>query len=125
MPRRPCLERGCPRFAIPGEARCETHRRPGQWRGWRGSTRRGSTRQWRAQRARVLARDRGICQLRLPCCTVLATTVDHRVPVSVTGTEDVSDDGLQSACVQCHRRKTADEATAARWHRDARDVARE
>ena len=66
---------------------------------------------WAATRRRVLARDSRTCQLRLPGCTVVATEVDHRQPVSLGG--DSSDANCQAVCHHCHVAKTAKEAQAA------------
>jgi 5-methylcytosine-specific restriction endonuclease McrA len=59
----------------------------------------GSTRAWRRRRALVLARDRGVCQLRLEGCTIVATHVHHTHGRSVTG-DDLR--YLVAACAHCN-----------------------
>jgi 5-methylcytosine-specific restriction endonuclease McrA len=63
----------------------------------------GSTWAWRKVRAQVLARDRHVCQLRLPGCTVIADCVDHTVPSRHGGSDDPSN--LRAACGHCNRVK--------------------
>jgi hypothetical protein len=62
----------------------------------------------RGVRARVLARDGGVCQLGYPGCTYYATEIDDIVPVSVLGIgrEELTDDNRQSVCHHCHFVKT-------------------
>src|SRR5689334_16700156 len=43
---------------------------------------------WRAVRQFVLIRDRYLCQLRLPGCTVKANTVDHIVEAEKGGSDE-------------------------------------
>jgi 5-methylcytosine-specific restriction protein A len=58
---------------------------------------------WRRARKRQLEADGYRCQLRLPGCTVRATTVDH-----VNGAEnDPHHTALRSLCESCHRQVTA------------------
>jgi 5-methylcytosine-specific restriction enzyme A len=59
------------------------------------------------ERARILARDGGVCQLGYPGCTWHATEVDHIVPLASGGTADP--DNLQAVCESCHVIKTAAE----------------
>jgi 5-methylcytosine-specific restriction endonuclease McrA len=55
-------------------------------------------------RRTVLARDGGLCRLRLPGCTTYATTVDHLMPVSKGGDEyDVGN--CVASCQSCNGRK--------------------
>ena len=63
--------------------------------------RNGSTRQWRNTRARVLYRDRWICQT----CGAGAAHVDHITPVLFGGTDDESN--LQASCERCNLGKGA------------------
>lgn len=56
-------------------------------------------------RTRVLFRDGYECQLRLDCCTGLATTVDHIVPKSKGGRDTPAN--LQAACAPCNAAKGA------------------
>lgn len=60
------------------------------------------TNRWKwSKRARlVMARDAHRCQLRLPPCTITATEVDHILPRSVGGTDDL--DNLRAVCHRCH-----------------------
>lgn len=72
---------------------------------------RGST--WMAIRARILARDCGICQ---PCKRDghihLGDEVDHRIPLWEGGSD--ADENLETICQQRHREKTAAEAARRR-----------
>jgi 5-methylcytosine-specific restriction endonuclease McrA len=61
--------------------------------------RNGSTRQWRARRAQILARDSFICQV----CGATASEVDHIRPVLFGGSDDP--DNLQATCQRCNRSK--------------------
>lgn len=70
------------------------------------------------QRAPILERDGGVCQLGYDGCTWHATEVDHIVPLASGGTADP--DNLQACCHSCHaikteaHRLTAIKASAAR-----------
>lgn len=65
----------------------------------------GSTRGWRRIRARVLLRDRGMCQLRIPgVCTIKATHVHHTMGRMATGDDERY---LVAACEACNL-KTGD-----------------
>ena len=78
-------------------------------------------------RARILARDGGVCQLQYAGCTWHATEVDHVVPLSVLGPDHPmlnDDSNLQAACHSCHARKTRAETEAGRRRSSARRVAR-
>ncbi len=58
--------------------------------------------------ARVLKRDKGLCQLCLHVGVVReAKTVDHIIPKAHGGTD--ADCNLQSLCWPCHKAKTARE----------------
>jgi 5-methylcytosine-specific restriction endonuclease McrA len=61
----------------------------------------GSTRQWRRIRAAVLARDRNLCQVGLPGCTITATCVHHTVGRAVSGDDPRY---LVAACQSCNLR---------------------
>ena len=54
---------------------------------------------YRANRKQVLD-DNPTCTIRLDCCTGIATTADHIVPVSEGGTDDI--ENLRSACRPCN-----------------------
>lgn len=80
----------------------------------RGSRKaRGYGSEWERIRKLVLSRDKGLCQ---PCLAEgkyrTARQVDHIVPKAKGGTDD--DSNLQSICVDCHQRKTQQEAKEAR-----------
>lgn len=64
---------------------------------------------WMKLRARILIRDRGMCQCE-QCQGVAftATQVDHCIPLWEGGTDD--EGNLQAINTDCHKRKTADEA---------------
>lgn len=65
------------------------------------SQRNGSTRAWRATRARVLERDSHTCQ----SCGRPATHVDHRASLLMGGTDH--DPNLQALCAHCNLTKGA------------------
>jgi 5-methylcytosine-specific restriction endonuclease McrA len=65
-----------------------------------GSWAKGSTRQWRRVRARVLARDSHRCQLQIPdVCTGQATCAHHTLGRAVTGDDPRY---LVAACGPCN-----------------------
>ncbi|EGL7613700.1 HNH endonuclease, partial [Salmonella enterica] len=69
---------------------------------------RGYGSKWDSIRARVLKRDKGLCQLCLRAGVVReAKTVDHIIPKAHGGTD--ADCNLQSLCWPCHKAKTARE----------------
>ncbi len=69
---------------------------------------RGYGSKWDSIRARVLKRDKGLCQLCLRAGVVCeAKTVDHIIPKAHGGTD--ADCNLQSLCWPCHKAKTARE----------------
>lgn len=59
----------------------------------------GSTSAWRRMRARVLHRDKYLCQLRLPGCTIKATQVHHVLGRSVSGDDPRY---LVASCRSCN-----------------------
>jgi 5-methylcytosine-specific restriction endonuclease McrA len=73
-----------------------------------GPQRKVSGGRWQKTRVRILKRDHSMCQ---PCAkrgkVVLATQVDHVIPLSKGGTDD--DSNLQAICERCHDRKTRKE----------------
>jgi 5-methylcytosine-specific restriction enzyme A len=78
---------------------------------WAGSDRRAHLpSDWPAIRKRVLARDRGRCQIHGPTCQLVATEVDH-----LNGDRnDHRMENLQSVCSVCHGHKSSAEGHAAR-----------
>lgn len=92
---RPCLDCG---VLIPRGSRCTICQRAvdsARWRGWR--ERRPTGGRWQAIRRRVMERDGWTCQL----CGAPADEVDHVVPWSMGGTDDL--DNLRALCRRCHR----------------------
>lgn len=79
---------------------------------WDGSTRRSRLpKDWPRIRARVLRRDKGVCQARLSdgrLCGHVATDVDHIIPG-----DDHSLTNLQALCTWHHARKSATEGGTA------------
>lgn len=73
-------------------------------------------RRWKAVRPVVLARDGGVCQIKLHCCRTQATTVDHIVPLDKGGAP-FDPVNLRAACRPCNS------AMAARGNDDVKVVA--
>jgi len=71
---------------------------------------------WATVRKRILARDRGVCQIQAHGCTVRATQVDHIVPVSKNGAW-LDERNLRAACAKCNngRNKTANLKASRAW----------
>ena len=67
-------------------------------------------RRWKAVRPVVLARDGGVCQIKLHCCRTQATTVDHIVPLKDGGQN--RETNMQLVAEKAHREKTAAENSA-------------
>lgn len=59
--------------------------------------------EYERNRELVLLRANYTCQLGLPGCTVVATTADHKVPLSHGGTNAL--DNLLAACLHCNSAK--------------------
>lgn len=109
-PGHPCAHRGCAAVVRDGRY-CPEHKADGQVYDQRrgASSQRGYGSRWRRLRRLVLAIN--------PLCVdpwgvhqktgevVLATDVDHIVPRSAGGTDEL--DNLQGLCHQCHSKKTA------------------
>ena len=73
-----------------------------------GATRRITGYTWQKIRRAVMARDRYQCQL---CgCVSMAHEVDHVTPLEQGGSNEM--DNLRLTCVECHKGKTAREASA-------------
>lgn len=115
MPRAPkvCSHRDCTTLVL-GDTRCPNHKQPSGWSTSprTASARRTSTAHWKLQRAKALQRDGHQCQIRGPRCTIQATQVDHVIPVSRGGTDDLTN--LMSVCATDHAAKTAREAAEGR-----------
>lgn len=56
---------------------------------------------WRQARLLVLARDGDVCQIRGDGCTLVATQVDHIVPLGLGG-DALDPDNLRAACPTCN-----------------------
>ena len=115
-PKRPCRQPMCSGKTQDPSGFCDQHAHLRS--GWNKPGRqtaeaRGYGYRWRKLRALVLERDRHMCQCddcggkRLP-----ANEVDHILPKSRGGTDDLSN--LRAISAGCHRLKTQREAQAAR-----------
>jgi 5-methylcytosine-specific restriction endonuclease McrA len=67
----------------------------------RNGKRNGSTRAWRALRAKVLAEE-PICRIQGPGCTHIATTVDHIEPYSLRPDLALVRSNCRGACARCN-----------------------
>lgn len=100
---KPCYHHGCPNL-VRGTLRCPVHEHEGdKYNDKPTTTERGYGAAWQRKSKRVIARDGGVCQLRLNGCTGRATTADHIVPKIQGGTDD--DSNLQAACNTCNASK--------------------
>lgn len=107
---RACRKRGCSGTTTDRSGYCEAHRNEGWQQHQRGLSRhqRGYGNKWEIIRARILKRDRHICQACLRNGRPRpAETVDHIIPKAHGGTDD--DRNLESLCYSCHYCKTAKE----------------
>jgi len=105
-----CRVRGCPHTTTDSSGYCERHKSEGwkQYKPGQSRHQRGYGSKWDSIRARVLKRDKGLCQLCLRAGVVReAKTVDHIIPKAHGGTD--ADCNLQSLCWPCHKAKTARE----------------
>jgi 5-methylcytosine-specific restriction enzyme A len=84
---------------------------------WTGA-KRTTTASAKAWRSAVLARDRGVCQIRAKHCTVRATEADHIIPVAFGGADGDVSNG-QAVCRRCHKAKTQREAAEGRRRANA------
>jgi len=107
---RACRKIGCPNTTSERSGYCSDHINEGWQQHQRGQSRhqRGYGSKWDVIRARILKRDRHICQ---ECLRngkpVPASTVDHIIPKARGGTDE--DSNLQALCWPCHKVKTARE----------------
>jgi 5-methylcytosine-specific restriction endonuclease McrA len=82
---------------------------------WDSSRRRPDPRGWQALRALVFERDLNRCQEHMrdgTPCTDRGTEVDHIIPLSAGGTDDL--ENLRLLCTWHHARKSSREGAAAR-----------
>ena len=71
---------------------------------------------WRTIRKQILERDRGICQIAAPGCTIAANQVDHILPVSRGGSWwDPAN--LRAACPRCNngRNRVSNVKASRQW----------
>lgn len=111
--KRPCRAAGCRNLTTDRSGHCDEHKSTEN--GWakreklRGNRHaRGYGKEWERTRARILRRDRYLCQ---PCLragrATTANEVDHITAKEHGGTEE--DANLQAICLACHKAKTARE----------------
>ena len=111
-PRTPkaCRVRGCRNTTTDPSGYCESHKGEG-WKGYKpGQSRhqRGYGTKWEGIRARILKRDKTLCQNHLRQGVVKpASCVDHIKAKAHGGTDE--DCNLESLCWSCHAAKTARE----------------
>ena len=105
-----CRVRGCRHTTTDPSGYCESHKSEGwkQYKPGQSRHQRGYGSKWDSIRARILKRDKGLCQLCLRAGVVReAKTVDHIIPKAHGGTD--ADSNLQSLCWPFHKAKTARE----------------
>lgn len=95
-----CSRPGCVALAV-RDGRCGEH---GEQAWVRSSRRSKVSQRFRANRFKVLRATNGRCAF----CGVQTLIVDHRLPVSLGGTDDFGN--LQPICESHHREKTAQES---------------
>lgn len=107
---RPCRKHGCAGTTTDSSGYCDKHRNEGWVQHQRGRSRQqqGYGRAWEILRARILKRDKYLCQtcLRQGIATE-AKAVDHIKAKAFGGTDEETN--LESICKQCHLIKTARE----------------
>lgn len=93
--KRPCRHRGCATVTNDVGGYCEMHRQQHAGDGWRnyqpGKTRqeRGYGRPWEIKRARIMKRDKYLCQnCRRDGIATKASSVDHIIPKAHGGSRD-------------------------------------
>lgn len=107
---RACRKHGCAATTTDRSGYCEAHRNTGWEQHQQGKSRheRGYGSKWDVIRARILTRDKHLCQQCMKDGRAkAATTVDHIKPKAQGGTD--ADSNLQALCWPCHRMKTATE----------------
>ncbi|WP_313079101.1 HNH endonuclease [Atlantibacter sp.] len=107
---RACRKRGCSGKTTSRSGYCEQHRGEGwqQYKPGQSRHERGYGSKWDIIRARILKRDKGLCQEHLKQGIVKqAACVDHVIPKAQGGTD--ADVNLQALCWSCHAAKTARE----------------
>lgn len=107
---RACRKHGCPKTTTDRSGYCDAHSNEGWHQHQRGQSRhqRGYGSKWDMLRAKVLARDKHLCQNCLRNKRPeAARTVDHIVAKAHGGNDDPAN--LESLCWPCHRAKTAKE----------------
>ena len=107
---RACRKQGCAKTTTERNGYCEDHQNLGWEMHQRGKSRhqRGYGTKWDKLRARILKRDKYLCQGCLKAGRATeAKTVDHIIAKAHGGTDD--DSNLQSLCWSCHRTKTSTE----------------
>ncbi|MBB5322325.1 HNH endonuclease [Marinobacter oulmenensis] len=112
----PCRAATCPAVTINRNGYCDAHQDKAS--GWmnqdRGSSaERGYGGRWKRIRARIMRRDKALCQ---PCLAegkvMPAVAVDHIINKAEGGTD--ADENLQAICKRCHKLKTQQESLRAR-----------
>jgi 5-methylcytosine-specific restriction protein A len=103
-PKHPCNHPGCGTLVDAKATYCQGHQRQ-RWREQSAQRARRGGRRWRKLRALKL-RTNPICEI---CNDAVTAEVDHKVPVAQAPEQEFIWDNLQSACIDCHRAKTAAE----------------
>ena len=140
MPRRLCIQNGCPEYAVEGTSRCRAHtgvaasrrafnprracvcgvvdcqrhgRRTSGWATHPPPANAYSYKGgWQATAKRVLERDHHECQLRHDICIGKATEADHIIQPEAGGTDDL--ENLRAVCRPCHARRTGRQGALAK-----------
>jgi hypothetical protein len=73
--------------------------------------------QWQKVRLEVLA-ERGLCEIRGPKCTGIATEVDHVIPVLAGGAR-LDKSNLRPACKKCNSGRASSEKASDGWRRSS------
>ena len=115
-PLKPCSAPGC-QALVRGARYCDKHEHlAAAWATSKRADRTGMTgRPWRRQRDQILSRDGYLCQCqecRDKGRLMVASEVDHIIPVSQGGSDDP--ENLCAIAAECHRKKTQKESRMAR-----------